>query len=184
MNLHRASFRPAAGGVGQLAVQLAVHAGARVVGTASTEAKLAAVRGLGAEALLYSEDLAERVRALTGGRGADWVLDSVGRTTQAASLAMLARYGTAVFYGEASGPAAPVDVAELYDRSIRIGAFGLDTSDVATWSRARAELVQFVVSGALRVNVSEVFPLAAAAEAQRAIESRRTTGKILLDPTR
>ncbi|HWL88874.1 MAG TPA: zinc-binding dehydrogenase [Polyangiaceae bacterium] len=76
----------AAGGVGQIAIQLLRKAGARVLGTVSTEEKAAIVRGLGGEPLLYGDDLATRVRRLTAGRGVDVVFDSVGRATQHASL--------------------------------------------------------------------------------------------------
>ena len=106
----------AAGGVGQLAVQLARRAGARVLGTVSTDEKAAIVCRLGAEPLRYGDDLAERVRAVTGGRGADVVLDSVGRATHAASLAAVAAFGQVIFFGDASGPVPPIDVEALYAR--------------------------------------------------------------------
>ena len=80
----------AAGGVGLLAVQLARRLGARVLGTVSSEEKAQAVREVGGEPLRYGDDLVERVHVLTGGRGVDIVLDSIGLPTQAASMAMLA----------------------------------------------------------------------------------------------
>ena len=116
----------AAGGVGQLAVQLARRAGARVLGTVSTDEKAAIVRRLGAEPLRYGDeplrygdDLAERVRAATGGRGADVVLDSVGLATHGASLAAVATFGQVIFFGDASGPVPPIDVEALYAHSTR-----------------------------------------------------------------
>src|SRR5262245_59052901 len=86
----------AAGGVGLLAVQLACRAGALVLGTVSSEEKANAVKEAGGEPLRYGDDLVERVRSLTAGRGADLVLDSVGLPTQRASLAMLAPFGELV----------------------------------------------------------------------------------------
>jgi NADPH2:quinone reductase len=173
----------AAGGVGQLAVQLARRAGARVLGTVSTDEKAAIVRRLGAEPLRYGDDLAERVRAATGGRGADVVLDSVGRATHAASLAAVAAFGQVIFFGDASGPVPPIDVEALYARSTRVGAFNLRLDDApARWGEAKRALVELVASGALSIDVSRTLPLAAAAEAHHALESRASFGKIVLLP--
>src|SRR5262245_34016164 len=116
----------AAGGVGLLAVQLARRLGARVLGTVSSVAKADAVRDAGGEPLTYGDDLVERVRELTGGRGVDVVLDSIGLPTQAASLGMLAPYGELVHFGDAGGFPAPVDPEDLYARSLKVSAFGLD----------------------------------------------------------
>jgi NADPH2:quinone reductase len=173
----------AAGGVGQLAVQLARRAGARVLGTVSTDEKAAIVRRLGAEPLRYGDDLAERVRAATGGRGADVVLDSVGLATRAASLAAVATFGQVVFFGDASGPVPPIDVEALYARSARVGAFNLAFDDApARWAEAKPALVDLVASGALSVDISRTLPLAAAAQAHHALESRASTGKLVLVP--
>jgi NADPH:quinone reductase len=174
----------AAGGVGQLAVQLARRAGARVLGTVSTDEKAAIVCRLGAEPLRYGDDLAERVRAATGGRGADVVLDSVGRATHAASLAAVAAFGQVIFFGDASGPVPPIDVEALYARSTRVGAFNLRLDDApARWAEAKRALVDVVASGALSIDVSRALPLAAAAEAHHALESRASFGKIVLLPS-
>lgn len=172
----------AAGGVGQWCVQLARAAGARVLGTASSEDKRAAVRALGADdALPYGPDLAAAVRERTGGRGVDVVLDSVGRDTQAASLAALAPFGRLVHFGTASGPPAPVDVEDLYDRSISVGAFWLRTplpADVA------ADAARAILGGlerrTLRTPAVTLFALGDAAAAHAALESRATQGKLLL----
>jgi len=173
----------AAGGVGQLAVQLARRAGARVLGTVSTDEKAAIVRRLGAEPLRYGDDLAERVRAATGGRGADVVLDSVGRATHAASFAAVAAFGQVIFFGDASGPVPPIDVEALYARSTRVGAFNLRLDDApARWAEAKCALVEVVASGALSIEVSRTLPLAAAAQAHHALESRASFGKIVLLP--
>jgi len=127
--------------------------------------------------------LRRRPRAATGGRGADVVLDSVGRATYAASLAAVAAFGRVIFFGEASGPVPPIDVEALYARSTRVGAFNLGLDDApARWAEAEGALVDVVASGALSIDVSRTLPLAAAAEAHHALESRASFGKIVLLP--
>jgi NADPH2:quinone reductase len=179
---HAALVHAAAGGVGALLVQLLRDRGARVLGTASTEAKRAAVRALGAEALPYGPDLPSRVRAATGGRGVDAVFDSVGLPTQADSLAALAPYGELVFFGEAGGPPAPIPIDELYPRSVKVGAFWLPTDPPERWASARDELQRRVLDGRLRIALGDAVPLGQAAEAHRALEARGTTGKLVLIP--
>jgi NADPH:quinone reductase len=171
----------AGGGVGLIALQLARNAGARVLGTVSTEQKAEAVRALGGEPLLYGDDLLDRVLATTQGQGVDVVLDSVGRATQELSLATLAHYGHLVCYGDASGFPPPIDPDRLYDRSLKVSAFGL-RQDVRpeTWRAARQDLLCQVEEGRLRLTISRVLPLSEAAEAHRLLESRQVVGKLLL----
>jgi len=173
----------AAGGVGSLLAQLARLRGARVLGTVSSSAKVERVQELWAEPFLYGPRLVEEILATTGRRGVDVVFDSIGRDTQEASLAMLAPYGRLVFFGEASGPPQPVAVETLYERSLSVGAFGLDLQvKPERWTRARQELLEGVRSGALRLFVHEVLPLGEAAEAHRCLEERRNLGKVVLRP--
>ncbi|HSG41312.1 MAG TPA: quinone oxidoreductase [Thermoanaerobaculia bacterium] len=172
----------AGGGVGLIAVQLARLAGARVLGTVSNDDKAAAVQAVGGETLAYGDDLPQRVLAATRGRGVDIVLDSIGRDTQEASLACLAPYGHLVHYGEASGPARPVDLEWLYDRCLKVSAFGLYLDDEESLAAARRELQRRLEDGSLRLNVSRVLPLEDAAEAHRLLESRQAVGKVLLSP--
>ena len=172
----------AAGGVGALLVQLLRERGVRVFGTASSPAKLEFVQGLGAIPLPYGPDLPELVRAANGGHGVDAVFDSVGRATQADSLAVLAPYGHLVFFGEASGSPAPIHPDELYGRSLKISSFWLATDPPEGWARARRELQRLVMEGKLRVTLGQTFPLAEAAEAHRRLEQRQTHGKLLLLP--
>jgi NADPH2:quinone reductase len=173
----------AAGGVGQILVQLARRQGARVFGTVSSPEKAAVVADLGAEPLLYGEDLPERVAAATGERGVDRVFDSVGKATQDQSLAVLAPHGELIFFGDASGPPAPIDPDHLYGRSLKIGAFGLNVDrDVKAWVTARRQLLEWIEAGELAVSISRRFPLEEAAEAHRLIESRASTGKVVLMP--
>jgi NADPH2:quinone reductase len=171
----------AGGGVGLIALQLARNAGARVLGTVSTEQKAEAVRSLGGEPLLYGDDLLDRVLVRTQGQGVDVVLDSVGRVTQELSLAALAHYGHLVCYGDASGFPPPIDPDRLYDRSLKVSAFGL-RQDVRpeSWRAARQDLLRQVEEGRLRLTVSRVLPLSEAAEAHRLLESRQVVGKLLL----
>jgi NADPH2:quinone reductase len=169
----------AAGGVGRIAVQLARRIGARVLGAVSSEEKAAAVRDVGGEPVLR-DDLVGRVRALTLGRGVDVVLDSIGKPTQVASLEALAPFGELIHFGDAGGLPAPMDPEDLYARSLKVGAFGLDpTHDPEAMAEARHNLVAWAAEGTLRFRI-ETLPLAAAAEAHRRIESGRTVGKIVL----
>ena len=171
----------AGGGLGLIALQLARSAGARVLGTVSTGPKADAVRSLGGEPLLYGDDLLERVRAATDGRGVDVVLDSLGRATQEVSLAALAPYGHLVFYGDASGPSQPIDPYRLYESSLKVSAFGLRLDlHPEAWSDVRQHLLRQVEEGTLHLTISRVLPLAEAAEAHRLLESRQVVGKLLL----
>jgi NADPH2:quinone reductase len=172
----------AAGGTGSWCVQLAVRAGARVFGACSTAAKVDAARAFGAEdAFVYGPDLAERIRARTGGRGVDVVLDSVGRDTQEASLAALAPFGRLIHFGTASGAPALVDVERLYDKSISVGAYWLLTPHrPAAVRAATATLLGGLADGSLRAPVTRVYTLAEAAAAHQALDSRASQGKLLL----
>jgi len=172
----------AAGGVGALLVQLLRGRGVRVLGTASSEAKRDSIRVLGAVPLSYGADLPERVRAANNGRGVDVVFDSVGRATQAESLASLDLYGQLVFFGEASGSPTPIHPDELYPRNLRVSSFWLAADPPERWNTARRELQEWVLDGRLHVTVGDSFPLAEAAEAHRRLEARATQGKLILFP--
>jgi NADPH2:quinone reductase len=171
----------AAGGVGQWCVQLARRAGARVFGTCSSAAKADTVRALGADDAFDYRAAADGVLARTNGRGVDVVLDSVGRDTEAVSRAALAPFGRLVHLGTASGPPAPIDVEDLYERSIQVGAFWLRTPLPPDVMRAAADdLLDGLARGTLRAPAATVHPLEDAAGAHVALESRRTQGKLLL----
>ncbi len=177
-----ALVQAAAGGVGALLAQLLRDRGVRVFGTASTDAKRAFIRRLGAEPLPYGPDLPGLVRAATGGRGVDAAFDSVGRPTQADSLAVLAPYGELVFFGEAGGSPAPIHPDDLYPRSLKVSAFWLATDPPERWASAREDLQRRVLDGRLRIALGGTLPLAEAAAAHRALEQRRTAGKLVLIP--
>jgi len=177
----------AAGGVGLLLVQMAKRRGARVIGTVGTDAKALLAREAGAdEVILYTkEDFLEAVKRLTGGRGVDVVYDAVGKTTAEKSLDCLGPRGMMVFYGNASGPVPPVDPLALS----RKGSLFLTrpvlmhyTADRASLETRAAEVLGDVQAGRLKVRIDRTLPLAAAADAHRALEGRRTTGKVLLVP--
>jgi NADPH2:quinone reductase len=172
----------AAGGVGALLVQLLLRRGVRVFGTASTAAKQQLAGELGATPLPYGPDLPQLLRAANGGLGVDAVFDSVGRATQADSLAALNLYGHLVFFGESSGSPAPIHPDELYGLNLRVSSFWLAADPPERWETARRELQEWVVSGQLRVTLGQIFPLAQAADAHRRLEQRQTHGKLILLP--
>ena len=172
----------AAGGVGALLVQLLRDRGVHVFGTASTPEKRALVKELGALPLPYGPDLTDLVREANGGHGVDAVFDSVGRITQSDSLAVLTLYGHLIYFGEASGPPAPISPEALYERNLRISSFWLAADPPERWDPARRELQQWVAAGTLRVTVGQTFPLRLAADAHRQLEQRQSYGKLILLP--
>jgi len=177
----------AAGGVGLLLVQMAKEKGARVFATVSTEEKAALAREAGAdEVILYTrEDFLEAVKRLTDGRGLSVVYDSVGKTTSEKSLDCLQPRGMMVFYGNSSGPAPPVDPLTLTQKGslfLTRPTLFHHIADRASLEARAADVLGAVASGRLKVRVGQTFPLAEAAEAHRALEGRKTTGKVLLLP--
>jgi NADPH2:quinone reductase len=175
----------AAGGVGLLLVQLARAAGATVIGTCSTEEKATRVLDHGADHVIrYTEtDFEPEVQRLTQGRGATVVYDSVGRDTFAGSLKALRPRGMLVLYGQSSGKVAPFDPGELANA----GSVFLTRPTLRDYARDReeiawraGELMDAVRQGALRVRIHDVVGLEEAAEAHHRLESRETSGKLLL----
>jgi NADPH:quinone reductase len=181
-----------AGGVGLLLTQLAVARGARVIATVGSTEKESLARAAGAaEVIRYRElsnltaELPALVRELTDGRGVDVVYDSVGRDTFDASLASLARRGMLVLFGASSGPVPPVDPQRLNAAGsvfLTRPTLGdhVATRDELDWRAS--EVFGAVQDGSLDVRIGATYPLADAAEAHRALESRSTTGKVLLIP--
>jgi NADPH2:quinone reductase len=189
---HDVLLHAAAGGVGLLVTQLATARGAPVIATVGSPEKERLAREAGAaEVIRYREledltrDLPAEVRALTGGRGVHVVYDGVGRDTFDASLASLAVRGTLVLFGGSSGPVPPLDPqrlnsgGSLFLTRPTLGHYTADRDEL-TWRAG--ELFDAVTAGTLDVRVGATFPLADAAEAHRALESRSTTGKVLLLP--
>lgn len=176
----------AAGGTGLLLVQMLNAAGVRVIGTCSTPEKEALARSDGAhDVIRYDEvaDFAPEVRRLTAGEGVHVVYDGVGATTFEGSLASLRVRGLMALFGAASGPVPPFDLQRLNP----LGSLFITRPTLLHYTRTREELVmranavlEAVASGALRVRIGARFALSDAADAHRALESRATTGKVLL----
>lgn len=177
----------AAGGVGLLLVQMAKRLGATVIATVGSQAKTALAREAGADhVIVYTEqDFEEDTKRLTGGRGVDVVYDAVGKTTFEKSLNVLRPRGYLVLFGQASGPAPAIDPQILNPK----GSLFLTRPSVGHYTatpqelRERATAVfQMIQDGTLRLRIDRRIPLAEAAAAHRALESRQTAGKLLLLP--
>ena len=180
-------FHAAAGGVGLIACQWAKHLGATVIGTVGSDEKAELARAHGCDhPIVYTrENFTERVRELTGGDGVPVVYDAVGRDTFEGSLDCLRPRGMLVSFGQSSGKIEPFDVGILSAR----GSLYVTRPTLMTYTASRAELesssralFDVVGSGAVRITVNQTYPLAEAASAHRALESRRTTGSTILVP--
>ncbi|HYL44846.1 MAG TPA: NADPH:quinone oxidoreductase family protein [Ktedonobacteraceae bacterium] len=175
----------AAGGVGTLAIQLAKLLGAgTVIGTASNAQKLELIRRLGADAAInYTEEnWPEQVKQATGGKGPDIILEMVGGSIAEQSLQCLAPFGRMVIYGAASSQIAQFTGVQLMYKNQAIIGYWL-TAQLRRpdhIARAAMELMQYLIGGKLEIVVGQTFPLAAAAEAHKAIAERKTTGKVVL----
>jgi NADPH2:quinone reductase len=183
-----ALIQPAAGGTGQLLVQLAKAKGARVIAAVGSQHKARIAADLGAdEVIRYDDvdDLAAAVRAANGGSGVDVVYDGVGKATFDSSLAALHRRGMLVLFGAASGPVPPFDPQRLNAG----GSLYLTRPTLAHYVSDRDELLwhagdvfDAIAAGTLRVEIGGRYPLDQAADAYRALEGRHTTGKLVLIP--
>ncbi len=178
----------AAGGMGLLLTQLATARGGRVIGTVSTPEKERLARAAGAvEVIRYTEvdDVAAEVRRLTGGDGVAAVYDGVGASTFDASLASVRRRGVLALFGAASGPVPPVDPQRLNSA----GSVFLTRPSLAHYVATREELTwragevfDAILDGSLRISIGGRYSLADAGRAHQDLQSRRTTGKLLLLP--
>ncbi len=177
----------AAGGVGQLLVQIAKRQGARVIGTVSTQEKARLAQEAGADEIIFytQTDFAQETRRLTDGVGAHVVYDSVGKTTFEGSLDSLRLRGYLVLFGQSSGPVPPLDPQVLN----RKGSLYLTRPTLVHYIATREELLwrsgelfRWIKDGELKVRIDRTFPLSAAAEAHRYLEGRQTKGKVLLIP--
>ena len=176
----------AAGGVGLLLSQIARRRGARVIGCVSSDAKAELARQAGCgEVIRYDEvDFKDEVMRLTDGRGVQVAYDSVGAATYRQSLGCLAPRGYLVLYGNASGP-----VTSLDPRLLNEGSFFLTRPTLAHYIldegelQARADdLFGWIAAGELDVRIHQRYPLRDAAQAHRDLQSRATSGKLLLIP--
>lgn len=181
-----ALIHAAAGGVGLLLIQMAKRLGAKVFGTVSTEEKAKLAKEAGAdEVILYTQtDFEDAIKKLTNGEGVHVVYDSVGQTTFEKSLNCLRPRGYMALFGQSSGSVPPVDL-----RVLARGSFFITRPTLAHYAANRAELLErsgdlfrWIASGELKLRIDKTFPLAEAAEAQKQLEGRKTSGKLLLIP--
>jgi NADPH2:quinone reductase len=177
----------AAGGVGLILVQAAKMRGATVIGTCSTAEKAAQVREAGADhVILYSEqDFEAEVKRITEGKGIDVAYDSVGKATWQGSMNCLRPRGMLVLFGNASGPVPPIDPLMLAQK----GSLFLTRPSLFAYIGKREELEQrasdvlgWIADGRVKLHIGQEYPLSEAARAQIDLESRKTTGKLLLIP--
>jgi NADPH2:quinone reductase len=180
-------WHAAAGGVGLIACQWLESLGVSVIGTAGSDEKCALARAHGAEHVInYSrENFVERVKSITGGTGVPVVYDGVGKSTWDGSLDCLQPRGLMVSFGNASGAVPPVNLGVL---SIK-GSLYVTRPTLATHIASRADLVErssslfdMVTSGKVKVETTERYRLADAAQAHRDLEGRKTTGSVVLLP--
>jgi len=180
-------FHAAAGGVGLIACQWARSEGIRLIATAGSETKcrLALDHGASAAINYTAADWPAQVRALTGGRGVDAVMDSVGAATFEGSLDCLRPVGMLISFGNASGVVPPVNLGVLAAKgSLQITRPTLFTHIAGheDCQAMAAHLFGKVVSGAIKIRIDQRFPLDRVADAHRALEARTTTGATVLLP--
>ena len=174
----------AAGGVGLIASQWLKHLGATVIGTVGTEAKAELARANGCDhTILYNkENVAEKVKDITAGKGVPVVYDSVGQATLEASLDSLSPRGLLVSFGNASGPVTDFNFGTLaakgsvYVTRPTLMTYTADPTDMRAMAQ---ELFDVVASGKVKIAINQRYPLSEAAKAHDALESRQTTGSTI-----
>jgi NADPH2:quinone reductase len=180
-------FHAAAGGVGLIACQWARAVGANLIGTVGSKEKAELAKAHGAAHVINynTEDVVQRVLEITNGAKVPVVYDSVGKDTFTRSLDCLQPLGLMVSFGNSSGPVPPFSLTELVSR----GSLYITRPTLQTYAARRedleamaADLFQMVTSGKVKIEIHQRFPLADAAQAHIALESRRTTGKTILLP--
>ena len=179
-------FHAAAGGVGLIACQWARSEGITLIGTAGTDEKCALAKENGASHVINyrTENFEERVKEITGGKGVDVVMDSVGKDTFEGSTNSLKPLGMMISFGNASGTVPPIEVGMLAAKgSIKLTRPTLFThiADHATCQQMARELFEKVTSGAVKIHIDQRFPLEQVADAHRALEARQTTGATILE---
>jgi len=183
---HTALIHAAAGGTGRLLVQIAVMLGARAIGTVGTPAKAELARDAGAsEAILYDQaDWVAEVKRLTDGKGVDVVYDSVGQATFLKGLDCLKPRAMMVHFGVSSGQIEPFDTRGLTTRgSLFLARPTLNThiSDPKELAWRSSDVFRWIAEGTLKLRIDREYPLAEAARAHRDLESRQTSGKVILN---
>jgi NADPH:quinone reductase len=181
----RCIVHAAAGGVGLLLVQIAKRRGAYVIGTAGSAEKAELAKQAGADAVVNytTQDFVEETRRLTDSRGVHVIYDSVGKTTFLRGFDVLAPRGMMVLFGQSSGPVDPINPQLLNQKGSvfltrpTLGAY-IETREELLWRAG--ELFEWIGRGELSVRIGAEFPLGDVGDAHRALEGRRTTGKVLL----
>jgi NADPH2:quinone reductase len=174
-----------AGGTGLLLIQMLKAKGTTVFTTVSTKEKAAFAKEAGAdEAILYkNENFVPRVKELTGGKGANVVYDSVGLATYQGSLDVLRPRGMLVLFGQSSGKVPPLDLSLLSERSLFLTRPSLahHTAEKREFLERAEQVLGWVRDGSLRVRIERYYPLTKLAQAHRDLESRVTSGKLLIE---
>jgi NADPH2:quinone reductase len=180
-------FHAAAGGVGLIACQWLKGLGATVIGTVGSDEKVPVAKARGCDHVIVStrDDVAKRVREITGGVGVPVVYDSVGKDTFLTSLDCLKPLGLLVSFGNSSGKVTPFDIGILAQK----GSLFLTRPTLATYTATRtdleataADLFRVVGDGTVKVEVRHTYPLREAQQAHRDLEGRRTVGSIVMEP--
>jgi NADPH2:quinone reductase len=180
-------FHAVAGGVGLIACQWLKALGATVIGTVGSEekAKVAKTHGCDHPIIYTREDFAKRLREITNGKGVPVVYDSVGKSTFQGSLDCLRPLGLLVSFGNASGPVPPFELSVLAQK----GSLYVTRPTLVTYTATRADLeaaardlFEVVLSGKVKIEIYRTYPLRDAQQAHRDLESRKTTGSLLLIP--
>jgi len=176
----------AAGGVGIVAMQIAKAAGARVIGTVSSDSKIAIAKQYGADEVINYEthDFAKEVMRITGGKGADLNLDAIGKPTFEKGIGCMAPFGHVILYGRAGGPPDKLDVFRLFQNAVKVSGFVLLTasSQHHLMRQGTEACFNLMRDGKLKMLIGKTYPLAQAPEAHRFMESRQSVGKLVLTP--
>lgn len=180
-------IQAAAGGTGTILVQWARHLGATVIGTAGSPEKVKLAKENGCHHVINyrDEDFAARVKEITGGKGCDVAYDGVGKATFPAVLDCLKPFGLLVSFGNASGPVENVNLGILASKGslyVTRPTMATHIADPVVLKQMAEELLDVVSKGIVKIPVTQEFPLAKAADAHRALESRATTGSTVLLP--
>jgi NADPH:quinone reductase len=175
-----------AGGVGLLLIQLLKQKGVTVYTTVSTQEKAALAREAGAdEAIVYTQtDFVEAVKQFTNGKGVHVVYDSVGKTTYEGSLNVLRPLGMLVLFGQSSGPVPPIDPLVLSQKGslfLTRPSLAHYVADAASLSVRATKVLNWVAQKSLKLRIERTYSLAEVAQAQRDLESRKTTGKLVVE---
>ena len=178
-------FHAAAGGVGLIACQWAHSLGATVIGTVGSDEKAALAKAHGCDhPIVYTrEDFVERVKELTSGQKVPVVYDSIGKDTFLKSLDCIRPHGLLVVFGQASGPIGPVDLSIFAQK----GSLFFTRPTLNTYAAKRADMLPMakdlfdaVLSGKVKIEIGQTYPLKDAAQAHRDLEGRKTTGSTVL----